>query len=206
MSIATSNRGSRLAAVSPLPDNLLDLAPESVCEASADLAAKLARLEGADAAARDAADAVEQAVAGDHSAAVKAVEADKPTPKAKAPAAREKATEAERNAAALVEVVNVAQNRLLAAVREAREQLADAATAELGDLARQAAEHVDRLEAALTRRRTLRGLLAALGDGGSLEGRAAEFRVNPARRRRRSDPLVPDDRRLLDDLCGRLGL
>lgn len=207
MSIATSNRGSRLAAVSPLPDNLIDLAPESVREASADLAEKLARLEAADAAARDASDGVEQAVAEDHSAAVKAAEADRPTPKAKAPAAREKATEAQRNVAALVEVVNAAQRHLLAVVRDAREQLADAATAEMADLARQSADHVDRLEAALTRRGILHGLLAALGDGDRLEGRAAEFHVNPVRRRRhRSDPLAPDDRRVLDDLRGRLGL
>jgi hypothetical protein len=202
MSIATSP--PRLAAVSPLPDDLLALAPEPVREASADLGAKLARLEAAEAARRDAADAIEQAVAEDRSAAVEAAEADKPTPKPKEPKAREKATEAERAEAAMVEVVNAAQRRLLVAVGEAREEIAGAANGELGDLESKSADHVDGLEAALARRRALRGLLASLGNGERLEGRAAQFQVSPTRRR--SDPLAPKDRRVLDELRGRLGV
>jgi hypothetical protein len=205
MSIATSR--PRLAAVLPLPDDLHTLAPEPVREASADLAAKLARLEAAEVARRDAADAVEQAVAEDRSAALEAAEADKPTPKPKEPKAREKATEAERAEAAMVEVVNTAQRQFLAAVSEARVLIAETANGELDELARESADHVDKLEATLTRRESLLRLLASLGDGDRLEGRAAEFQVNPAlRRRRRSDPLAPEDRRVLDELRVRLGL
>jgi hypothetical protein len=204
MSIATSP--PRLAAVSPLPDDLLALAPEPVREASADLAAKLARLEAAEAARGDAADAIEQAAAEDRSAAIEAAEADKPTPKPKEPKARERATEAERAEAAMVEVVNAAQRRLLVAVGEAREVIAGAANGELGDLARESADQVGKLEAALARRSSLLRLLASLGNGERLEGRAAQFQVSPARRRRSSDPLAPKDRRVLDELRGRLGL
>jgi hypothetical protein len=205
MSIATSP--PRLAAVSPLPDDLLALAPEPVREASADLAAKLARLEAAEVARRDAADAIEQAVADDRDAAVEAAEADKPTPKPKEPKARERAAEAERAEAAMVEVVNAAQRRLLVEVGEAREVIAGAANGELGDLESESAHHVDGLEAALARRRSLLRLLASLGNGERLEGRTAQFQVNPApRRRRSSDPLAPKDRRVLDELRERLGL
>jgi hypothetical protein len=205
MSLATSR--PRVAAVSPLPEDLLDLVPEPVREASADLGAKLSRLEAAEAARRDADDAAEQAVAEDRSAAVEAAEADKPTPKPTEPKAREKATDAERAEAAMVEVVNVSQGRLLAAVGEAREVIAGAASRELGDLASESADHVGKLEAALSRRQSLLRLLESLGDGNRLEGHAAEFQVNPMPRRgRSSDPLAPEDRRALDELRGRLGV
>ncbi len=202
MPTATAIRRPRLAPVSPVPDDLLILTPEPVREASAELAAKLARLQAAEATRRDAADAVERAVAEDRSAAVEAAEADKPTPKPKEPNAREKAGEAERAEAAMVEVVNIAQQRLLAAVREARGTIAEAASRELDELASESAEHVERLESGLIRRGSLLRLRASVADGDRLHGRAAEFQVNPARRRR-PDPLVSGDRHLLDELRGR---
>jgi hypothetical protein len=106
----------------------------------------------------------------------------------------------------MVEVVNAAQRRLLVAVGEAREVIAGAANGELGDLARESADQVGKLEAALARRSSLLRLLASLGNGERLEGRAAQFQVSPARRRRSSDPLAPKDRRVLDELRGRLGV
>lgn len=204
MSTATAIRRPRLAPVSPLPDDLLALTPQPVREASAELEAKLARLQAAEVTRRDAADAVERAVAEDRSSAVEAAEADKPAPKPREPKARERAVEAERAEAAMVEVVNAAQQRLLTAVREAREEIAEVARGEFDELAGESAEHVRGLEAALIRRRSLLRLCVAL-DGDRLTGRAAEFQVGPPRRRR-SDPLVPDDRRLLDELRGRLEL
>jgi flagellar biosynthesis/type III secretory pathway protein FliH len=189
--------------VRSLPASLEPLAPSSVVEASRSLSAAQADREAARVAAEQARQAVSTARTADEQAALEAAREGRRPKAASAPKAEAKADEAARSYEAHQQLARQAAAAMLSAVREARDELAEAAEAELVEVAGRTTEHLNALEAALARAAEVRFFLKAL-DPGALQGREASFVPAWAGRRQR-DPVPKAARELLDDLRAALG-
>lgn len=195
---------ARLGGVDPLPADMLDLAPESVREASESFRIALERSREAAAAVKDAAAAVETAHRQDRHAAAEAELTGKRIPKAATPAAEARLAEARRSAEGAALAATQRQHQFLGCLLANLADLRQRAELELEQVAPDTTSHIEAVERLTIRRSRARRLLAELGDGAWLQGRSAAFHVGSSRRRH--DPLAGPLREQFDALRRQLGL
>ena len=146
MTTTAPRRRTRHGRIEPLPEELLHLAPESLHEPNAALAAAIAQRESARAERDEARTAITLAERADRAAAEQALEQGKSVPAATAPKAQAQLAAAERKLQAAAGIATDRAQTFLAALIDCHPAIVSAAEAELAEAAKGIEEHLAAIE------------------------------------------------------------